>query len=384
MKDYRLLQRQAAELRAKAGELAAKQHLSPEDIGRLEGLRANAARLLVESEEARAANIEEAREIGRSGKTVGEGTGSNTEARAFLEYMKTGAEDRAALVQGTGTQGGYIVAESLHAPLIEASRKMDPIFALATTMPINLGNPTIFLPMKATHGAVATATETGARPETAEPTFTSGSLTAKDYYTSQYASRQMIDSFPDFEQLMLGWVVGDIYEQAGVDFAIGGGDGGSTGSQGLFVTGNGLTQVKSGSASTLVNTSFVTTYLTLLPQFRMNAAWIMNSLTLALASTMSMPGLVNVPLVDWGTSDGTPRIFGRPVLEATSAPAIAGGAFPVFLGDVRQAYAIAMHKAPMVLVDPWTVTPLCRYYGLSRLGGMVWNKEAGVLIKVST
>ena len=33
MKDYRLLQREAADLRAKAGELAAKQHHSPDDIG---------------------------------------------------------------------------------------------------------------------------------------------------------------------------------------------------------------------------------------------------------------------------------------------------------------------------------------------------------------
>ena len=82
-------------------------------------------------------------------------------------------EARAALIAGTGANGGFLVPEPIHAPLIEKYRKQSPLFQDGTVFTMN-GNTTMYLPFKATHGAVASTTETGARTEQTEPTFTGG------------------------------------------------------------------------------------------------------------------------------------------------------------------------------------------------------------------
>ncbi len=110
------------------------------------------------------------------GATIAESPEGRVARDAFRSYIRTGAEDRAALVAGTGANGGFVVPEPLHAPLIEKYRKHSPLIQDCTVFDMN-GNTTMYLPYKATHGAVASTTETGARTEQTEPTFTGGAAT---------------------------------------------------------------------------------------------------------------------------------------------------------------------------------------------------------------
>lgn len=298
---------------------------------------------------------------------------------AFLGYLKTG-EIRDAALSSTDANGGYIVSEPLHGPLVEAARKIDPIFGLAHQFDLEGGDVTMILPKKATHGVATTATETGARSEQAEPTFAGPTLTAVDYYTDQRASQQFIDSVAEAESMLLAWIYEDIFEQLGVDLAVGTG---STSAVGLFsATGvSAYGTMLSGSASALVNSNFRTAFLKLPVKYRAGAVWVMSSLTLGYISGFADPASATTPLVDWTAADGVPRLCGRPIYEASSAPEIAIDAFPVFFGDLGSAYACATHRAVSVLRDPYTAVPLLRYYGLGRFGGSPWLGDAGVLIK---
>jgi HK97 family phage major capsid protein len=329
----------------------------------------------------RAARVNEAQEeselryIAEHGTTLGSGATSGPEIDDFRHYIET-SEKRAALVASTGANGGFIVPEPIHAPLIEKVRKVNPIVDLAHQFNLDQGNTAMKLPFKATHGTTANATETGARAESTEPTFTSATLTAYDYYSDQRASQVEVDSVPGFSDLMLSWLYADIYEQLGVDVAVGDGN---TKASGLFAATGTYANVLSGSAGAIANTMFPNMLTSLHPKYRSSAVWLMNSATLGVCLSLSMPNLNNTPLVQW--VNGKPTILGIEVRECQSAPSIGAANFPIALGDISQAYAIATHRQPSVLVDPYTVPPYVRYYGLARIGGMPWDSQACVLGK---
>ena len=283
----------------------------------------------------------------------------------------------------TDANGGYIVSEPLHAQLIEKVRKVDPIFDRAHHFDLSGGNDTtMILPKKSAHGVASTATETGPRSEQTEPTFAGPTLSCFDYYTDQRASQQFLDSVPDAETMLLTWIYEDIFEQFGVDLACGTG---STSAIGLFsaVGVSTYATMLSGSAGALLNSNFRACFLKLPVKYRANACWIMSSLTLGILSGFADPASATTPLVDWSAADGAPRICGKPVYVASSAPEIGASAYPVFFGDLSSAMAIAEHSAVSTLRDPFTCTPLVRFYSLARLGSSPWDGEAGVLIKAN-
>ena len=73
--------------------------------------------------------------------------------------------------------------------------------------------------------------------------------------------------------------------------------------------------------------------------------------------------------------------MGKQVVEVDDAPAIGAANYPVALGDLAQGYAAGIHKSVSILRDPYTAAPNVRFYGLARMGGTVWNKDAVLLIK---
>jgi HK97 family phage major capsid protein len=91
------------------------------------------------------------------------------------------------------------------------------------------------------------------------------------------------------------------------------------------------------------------------------------------------PNLNNTPLVE--NRNGSFYILGKPVIEVDDAPAIGAANFPVAFGDLKQGYAAGIHKNVSILRDPYTAAPNVRFYGLGRMGGTVWNKDAVILLK---
>ena len=375
--DYRAMDRQAEELRAVGADLAAKgEEITTEDRDKLMKITGQLEELDRLRVEARDAEIAEARAIAEAGRTVGEAP-EDAASSAFRSYLKTGTEDRAILA-GTDANGGFLVPEPVHAPLIEKYRKVSPLLADCTTFTMT-GDTTLYLPRKDAHGVVANATETGARTNQTEPTFTNASLQAFDYYTDQRVTQQFLDSVDGAETQITDWIYADFAEQLQAHLATGNG----TGSQqpaGIFKASSTYATQLSGSAGALTNTSFLTTFFSLPQKFRSNAKWYLSPATLSTVLGFAFPNLNNTPLVNT-TADGRFTILGKPVVEVDDAPAIGATNYPVAFGDLQQGYAVGVHKTASILRDPYTQAPYVRFYGLARMGGTVWNKDAVVLLK---
>lgn len=376
--DYRAIDKQAEELRAVGADLAAKgDSLTVEDRDRLLNITGKLEALDQMRIEARDSEIAETRAIAENGRRLGETAEQDKAADAFRSFIKTGAEDRAALVAGTDANGGYIVPEPLHAPLIEKFRKVSPLLEAVTVFNM-AGDTTMFLPRKDTHGVVANATETGARSEQTEPTFTNASLQAFDLYTDQRASQQFLDSVDGSEQWITESIYGDFAEKFQSQLAQGAGAG-SQQAAGIYAASSTYATQLSGAAGALTNTSFLSTFFALPQKFRSNAAWYLSPATLASVIGFAYPNLNNTPLVE--NRNGAFYILGKPVVEVDDAPAIGAANFPVAFGDLKQGYAAGIHKNVSILRDPYTAAPNVRFYGLGRMGGTVWNKDAVILLK---
>lgn len=372
------MDRQAEELRAVGADLAAKgEEVTVEDRDKLMKITGQLEELDRLRVEARDAEIAEARAIAEAGRVVGGTATEDAASSAFRSYLKTGVEDRAILA-GTDANGGFIVPEPVHAPLIEKFRKVSPLLADVTVFNMT-GDTTLYLPRKDSHGAVANATETGARSNQTEPTFTNASLQAFDYYTDQRVTQQFLDSVDGAENQVTEWIYGDFAEKFQSHIAAGAG----TGSQqpaGLFLASSTYSTQLSGSAGALTNTSFLTTFFSLPQKYRAAAKWYLSPATLSSIIGFAYPNLNNTPLVQT-TANGTFTILGKPVVEVDDAPAIGAANFPVAFGDLAQGYAVGIHKTASILRDPYTAAPYVRFYGVGRMGGTPWNKDAVVLLK---
>jgi HK97 family phage major capsid protein len=375
--DYRAIDRKAEELRAAGAELAANTELVAEDRDKLMKITGQLEELDRLRLEARDAEIAEARAIAEGGRAIGETTEDARVSDAFRSYMKSGAEDRAVLAM-TDANGGYIVPEPVHAPLIEKFRKVSPLLQNVTVFNMS-GDTTMYLPRKDTHGVTANATESGSRTEQSEPTFTNASLQAFDLYTDQRYSQQFLDSVDGAETMATEWIYQDFAEKFQSQLAQGAGTG-SQQAAGIFLASSSYSTQLSGSAAALTNTSFLTTFFALPQKFRATAKWYLSPATLSSIMGFAYPNLNNTPLVQT-TADGHFTILGKPVVEVDDAPAIGASNFPVAFGDLSQGYAAGIHKNASILRDPYTAAPLVRYYGLARMGGTVWNKDAVILLK---
>lgn len=385
--DIRSLDARAEQLRVRGSELVAKgDNVTTEERDELVANAALIAQLDGLRIEARDAEIKTAQdEVARltAGGERANGRGEDRAEKAFAGYLRRGAEgmlaeDRAALVAGTDANGGFVVPEPVHAPMVEMYRKVSPIMEDVTIFPM-AGDTTMYLPRKETHGATANATETGARTEQTEPTFNNGSLQAFDIYSDQRAAQQFLDSVDGAEGMITRWIYEDFLEKFNAQLCTGAGTG-SQQAAGLFLASAIYGTQLSGSAAALTNTSILSTFYALPQKFRLGSKWYMASTTLAVLQGMAWPNLNNTPLVT-NMPDGTVKLLGKQVVEVDDAPAIGAANYPVAFGDLKQGYAVGIHKQATILRDPYTATPLVRFYGVTRMGGTPWNKNAMVLLK---
>jgi len=377
--DYRQLEADAERLQRRVTELTAKEDRTPDERDEIMSLMGQIHALEDAAGKVKEAELVELRaSIARgTAPIVGEPAIDPKDAarQAFYDYLRTGTI-RDASMSTTDANGGFIVPEPEHAALIELIRKNDPIFGNATVFNMT-GDTTLLLPYKSAHGVVANATEAGARSEQNASTFTSPSLICYDYYSDQRATQQYLDSVAGAEQQLMGWMYEDVMEQAGADAVAGNG---STKIKGLFAETSAFTVIQSGSGGAILNSNFISLYFALPVKYRSRAKWIMAPGTLAVATAFALPSNANVPLctVD---GNGVWSIYGKPVLESDSAPAIGASAYPIALADIAAAYAVGIHRSTTILRDPYTSQPAIRFYSLARLGGCAWDYQACRLLK---
>ena len=323
MTDYRALQAQAEAKMAKADRIrqtaaAAGRKITDKEESELGALDLEIAQIEIMAGSLREIESRELADIAKNGTIVSGGTFAGcagAEIADFYNALKPGGIRDA---MSTGGDAGLILPEPLHASLLEKARLADPLLAEATMFDLTGGNSAdLQLPYKATAGAVAHATELGARSEKATPTFTSRQLTCFEIYSDQRASQQTADSLPNFESWMVESVVGDLLEQFSADLAMGDGNGKA---KGLFASSDVFTSVASGSNNVLTNAQFLTTFFALPEKYRRSAAWVCNSATLATIAAMAHPATANQTLATQNPISGEWSIFGTPVKICDSAP----------------------------------------------------------------
>lgn len=371
--DYRELEKLAGEAQERASKLRAEKKTAEADYQDVTACSLlNLAAQMKEREQG------ELRAIVAGGATLS-GIDDLTDAGDFIGYLKTGKIVNASMSSSDGN-GGLIIPESLHAALVEKQRLVDPILAGATQIDLTGGmNPDLQLPYKATHGVAAGAAELAARSEQNAPTFTSATLNCYEIYSDQRVSQLAADSIPDFEKMMAGWIVEDVYEQFSAHLATGAGT--ATEAAGLFTASSYYPTKLSGSAGALVNTCFHTAFFALPAKFRPGAVWVMNSNTLATVSMMAHPASTAYEPLAKQNDAGDWVIAGKKVEICESAPDIGAGNYPVAFADLKNAYVVATHRRPTTLVDDLTAPPFRRFWTLARLGGSPWNPAAAVLVK---
>ena len=377
MYDYKEVEGRCQAIEAQIMALADKDSPSDTDRDKLMSLTGEMHALEDVAGKMRDAELEELRAQVAKGNavTIGSGeTAAEAEKRNYFSWLRTGQFMDTAL-STSDANGGFIVPEPVHAELIEKIRKNDPVFGNATLFRMT-GDTTLLLPYKAAHGVVANATETGARAEQTEPTFTSPSLVCYDYFSDQRATQTVLDSVDGMETMLLGWMYEDIQEQAGADAVAGNG---STKIKGLFAETSAYSSALSGTSDALNNTCFLACYFALPIKYRSNAVWLMSGATLAVVAAYAHPASATTLLATQGV-DGNYSILGRRVLETDSAPAIGNGLYPVAFGDIAAAYAVGIHRSTSILRDPYTVAPYVRFYSLARMGGCAWDYQALRLI----
>jgi HK97 family phage major capsid protein len=383
--DYRQFEEDAKHLQARVTELTAKEDRSADERDEIVSLMGQIHALEAAAGQVKDAELVELRAAAARGNALTPEVPGPTAAEAtwaeYKTYLRSGfvGPIMNASLSTTDANGGFIVPEPEHAELIEKIRKRDVVFGNATVFNLT-GDTTLLLPYKSAHGVVTTAAEAGARSEQNAPTFTSPSLVCYDYYSDQRATQTFLDNVSGAESMLMGWMYEDIMEQAGADAVSGDG---SVKIEGLFNGTSKYTTQFSGSAATILNTSPIKLYFGLPVQYRQSARFIMTSATLAVCVGFALPSNANVPLA---TVDGNGvwSMYGKPVLESDSAPALGAGLYAMGFGDIRQGYAVGIHRSTTILRDPFTAVPKVRFYSLARLGGTPWNYQAIQIMRCAT
>lgn len=336
--------------------------------------------------DAKDAELEELREQVRQSENSGQHRETEDEkrARAFCEFILGGedrVEERSSLIAGTDANGGFIVPENMHAQLIEPVRAMNPIMRMATTFNLT-GSVSIELPRKATHGEVKSVGETDERTELSAPTFANDTLTAHEVYTDQRATQLFLDEVQWAEQKLMGWIYEDLasdFEKKCVD---GRGDAQKE-PTGLFTASDFYLKKNVKSAGSVTAADILEMYFALPPAYRAGGTFLANGATMAQLAQLTHPAASGtVPFMQF---DGdVPSILGKKVEECQNAPSIGSATFPLAFGDIARAYAVAIHKTPAILRDPYTAKPKVSFYAYGRMGGRPWNPEACVLLSTAT
>ena len=382
MFDYRQFEEDAKHLQARVTDLSSKEDRTAAERDEIVSLMGQIKALEDAAGKVKDAELEELRAVVAQGHKIGDAVEDpkDAEMAEYLAYLKNGQVGPImnTSLSSTDANGGYLIPEPAHAQLIEKIRLNDPVFGRATVFNMS-GDTTLNLPYKSGHGVAASAAETGARSEQTEPTFTSPTLVCYDYYSDQRATQTFLDGVAGSESMLMQWMMEDIMEQAGADAVSGDG---STKIEGLFHGTAKYTTQFSGSAATVLNTSPLKLYFGLPVQFRRDAAWIMSSATLAVHVAFANPSNANIPLCT--LQNDVWYMYGKPILESDSAPALGAGLYAVAFGDIKQGYAVGIHRNTTILRDPYTAAPKVRYYSLARLGGTPYNYQSIQLMRCAT
>lgn len=373
--DYREVERDLDKLRADVAAITNKPELGAEDRDLAQRKMGEADGLEKLARELRDKVIEDTHISAERGRPVGEVT--EDLKGDMRHFIKTG-EQRASLVAGTDANGGFLVPEPLHLELVQKLCEISPVRQYATNYEM-AGDTTMYIPVQAALSTAAgVVVETTVRPETNSATFSNATLVAYEQYAFPFATQGFLDTVVGAEAWLNGEIVNIMAQKEGAYFTTGTGNGQPQG----FVTGI-STHTASGASTAAAAATVISMLYTLKSKFARNAKLYMNRTTLGVLVGLAHPATTNgQPLVVVG-QDGVHRIQGYEVVEMPDMADIGAGAFPIWFGDMAQAYAVGTHKNLSILRDPFSNKPYVGFYALMRTGGCVKDTQAAVKYEIA-
>ena len=324
----------------------------------------------------------------------GAGSGAGPEVKGFVDgYLRNGRETELKSMSTTvGADGGFAVPREIDTIIARRMVEISPIRAVANVVKTGTSG---FRRLISTGGtASGWVSETGARPETANPMLAEIVPPMGELYANPSATQAMLDDAAfDLE----GWLANEI----ATEFARAEGA--------AFINGTGTNQprgflnatpsvagdatrafgslqfIGSGNATglgTAPEAKLIDLVCQLKAPLRQGAVWVMNSTTLAtvrkLKTTdgafMWQPGMV----------EGQPdRLLGYSVIEAEDMPDVAANQFPIAFGNFKAGYLIAERRQTTILRDPYTNKPYVQFYATRRVGGQVMDSDAIKLLRIA-
>ena len=321
---------------------------------------------------------------------------ASPERRAFVDgYLRKGAEVETKSFAGTsGGEGGFAVPREIDEVIDRTLKAISPIRAIANVVKVGSAGYRKLV----TTGGVASgwASEGGARPVTATPTFAEIAPPAGDLYANPAASQAMLD---DARFDVEGWLAGEIATEfaraEGAAFVLGNGTDKPKGflagpitneADGVRAFGT-LQYVASGAAAGFVASNpqdrLIDLIQSLRSPYRQGAAFVMNSATLSVIRKFKTAD--GAFLWQPGLAEGRPdTLLGYPVIEAEDMPDIAANSYAIAFGNFRAGYLVTERAETLILRDPYSNKPFVHFYAAKRVGGVVSNSEAIKLMKFAT
>ncbi|GLT02962.1 phage capsid protein [Sphingobium jiangsuense] len=317
---------------------------------------------------------------------------------AFVDrYLRRGQEagvELKSLSGATGASGGYAVPREVDAQIDSVLKAISPIRAIANVVRTGTAG---YRKLVASGGTPSGwASETGARAETATPTFNEIAPPWGELYANPAASQAMLDDAAfDVE----GWLAGEIAQEfakaEGAAFVNGTGTNQPRGflSYQTSAAGDGarsfgtVQHVPSGVSGAFPSSSpqdvLIDLVQSLRAPYRQGAAFVMNSATLSrIRKFKTADGAF---LWQPAMAAGAPAtLLGYPVIEAEDMPDIGADSLSIAFGDFRRGYVIAERSETSILRDPYSNKPFVHFYAVKRLGGAVTDSNAIKLLKFAT
>jgi len=307
-------------------------------------------------------------------------------ANEFFDYISSsGQKVGAALYEGSGPSGGYVVPLTVDQQIVPLAPTDMGVREVATVIPTVMDMKIPRATTISTAAAKAEGTGSGANLFTeSDPTLDQFTLSAFMAGLTHTVSWELAQDVPSFQSFAVGdmLLAQSLFEEA---WYVGTGAGNSlsgTGqAQGLIGntgTGTGVGAVADSNGNLLSIDATFDVMGTLKTPYHPNASWLMQRATaVELRKAQKQSNLFEPVFVRVGKQD---FLHGYPVTYSTAMPAIAAGATPVLFGDFKIGYVIGDRGGSginvKILDQPRATEGLIVLLAYRRTDGRVRRSEA--------
>ncbi len=298
----------------------------------------------------------------------------------FFEYVSSnGQRVGAALYEGSGSAGGYVVPVTVDQQIVGLAPTDTGVRAIATVVPTVMDIKIPRATTISTAAGKAEGTGSGVNVFTeSEPVLDTFTLSAFMAGVLHQISWELAQDAPSFQQFAIGdmLLAQQLYEEN--LFVNGTGTGQAQGLIGS--TGAGVTGVVVGSdnyASELLAATF-DVQSTLKTAYHQNAGWLLSRATATVIKKQQSTTNLFTPV--WTRENGKDYLHGYPVTFSTAMPAIAAGNTPVLFGDFKLGYTIGDRGGSginvKILDQPKALEGIVQFLAYRRTDGRVRRSEA--------